>query len=53
MLTDWLADKMGEERGGGGDREMERTACCLARKLGNPPHLAFTSLPPSHLPVCE
>lgn len=54
MLTDWLADKTGEERGGAGDREMERRVVVHRENweilLTSP---LPPSLPPSHLPVCE
>lgn len=39
--------------GGGDDRETERRACRSQRKLGNPAHLSFTSLPPFMQPVNE
>lgn len=47
MLTDWLADKTGEERGGGGDREMERRELVVHR--GNWEILLTSPLPPSPL----
>lgn len=58
MHTDSLADKAGRRGGGGGggeenDGETEGRTGRSRRKLGNPPHLSFTSLPLFSLSVNE